>query len=44
MTDRRGLGVAVHELAALWTRNHDATDELTRVLAEYIAVVGTRRV
>jgi hypothetical protein len=34
----------MHELAALWTRNNDATDESTRVLAEYIAVVGARRV
>ena len=34
---------ALHtDLTALWTRNNDATDGTTRVLAEYIEVVGTR--
>jgi hypothetical protein len=34
---------ALHEdLTALWTRNNGATDGATRVLAEYIEVIGTR--
>lgn len=34
---------ALHaDLTALWTRNNSATDGTTRVLAEYIQVVGTR--
>jgi SAM-dependent methyltransferase len=35
---------ALHEdLTALWTRNNRATDGKTRVLSEYIEVIGTRR-
>lgn len=34
---------AMHdELTALWSRNNEATDGTTRVLAEYIEVTGTR--
>jgi SAM-dependent methyltransferase len=34
---------ALHDdLTALWTRNNSATDGTTRVLAEYIEVIGTR--
>ena len=34
---------ALHDdLTALWTRNNGATDGTTRVLAEYIEVIGTR--
>ena len=34
---------ALHEdLTALWTRNNVATDDTTRVLAEYIVVIGGR--
>jgi SAM-dependent methyltransferase len=34
---------ALHDdLTALWTRNNRATDGTTRVLAEYIEVIGTR--
>jgi hypothetical protein len=34
---------AMHDdLTALWSRNNVATDGSTRVLAEYIEVVGTR--
>ena len=35
---------ALHgDLTALWTRNNVATDGTTRVLAEYIEVIGTKR-
>lgn len=35
---------ALHDdLTALWTKNNIATDGTTRVLAEYLDVVGTRR-
>ena len=30
------------DLTALWTRNNVATERTTRVLAEYIEVIGTR--
>jgi hypothetical protein len=34
---------ALHDdLTALWARNNAATDGTTRVLAEYIEVIGTR--
>lgn len=33
----------LHEdFTALWTRNNGATDGTTRVLSEYIEVIGTR--
>jgi SAM-dependent methyltransferase len=36
---------ALHEdLTALWSRNNCAADGKTRVLSEYIEVIGTRRV
>jgi hypothetical protein len=34
---------ALHDdFTALWTRNNGATDGTTRVLAEYVEIIGTR--
>jgi SAM-dependent methyltransferase len=38
-----GRQVLHDDLTSLWTRNNVATDGTTRVLAEYLEVIGTRR-
>lgn len=40
--DEAGRKAMHDDLTALWTRNNVATDGSTRVLAEYIEVIGTR--
>jgi SAM-dependent methyltransferase len=40
--DAAGRKALHDDLTALWTRNNGATDGTTRVLAEYLEVIGTR--
>lgn len=40
--DDAGQKALRDDLTALWTRNHVGTEGTTRVLAEYIEVIGTR--
>ena len=40
--DETGRRALHDDLTALWTRNNEATDGSTRVMAEYIEVIGTR--
>jgi SAM-dependent methyltransferase len=41
--DEAGQAALHEDLTALWARNNVATDGTTRVLSEYIEVIGTRR-
>ncbi len=40
--DPAGKKAMHNDLTALWSTNNAATDGSTRVLAEYIEVIGTR--